>query len=87
MEIKRMLDVVNLRFNKWNSQTSMFGENGFRIEFDNYNKTGKILLRGKVKYESLDAQERFKWDVSGNAFEEDKARINEIQKVVASALI
>ena len=87
MEIKRMLEVVNLRFQKWNPTTSMFGENGFRIEFDNYNKTGKILLRGKVKYESLDVQERFKWDVSGKAFEEDKTRVNEIQKVVAAALI
>lgn len=87
MEIKRMLEVVNLRFNKWNSQTSMFGEDGFRVEFDNYNRTGKILLRGKVKFESVDAKERFKWDVSGKAYEEDKSRINEIQKVIASALI
>ena len=87
MEIKRALEVVALRFAKWNPQTSMFGEDGFRVEFDNYNKTGKILLRGKVKFESLEVRERFKWDVSGNAFEEDKPRINEIQKVIASALI
>jgi hypothetical protein len=89
MDIKRMLDVVHMRFSKWNPVTSMFGkeEDGFRVEFDNYNKSGRILLRGKVKFESLDAVERFQWDVKGDIFEQDKSRIVEIQKVIANALV
>ena len=86
MELKRMLEVVSLRFEKWNPATSLFGENGFRVEIDNYNKTGRILIRGKVKFESLEAVERFKWDVSGTMFQEDKPRIVEVQRVVANAL-
>ena len=88
MEIKRMLEVVSLRFEKWHPNTSMFGreDDGFRVEFDNYNKTGRILLRGKVKFESMDATEKFKWDVTGNAFNEDAPRIEEIKRVVANAL-
>jgi hypothetical protein len=90
MDTKKMLDVVTLRFQTWHPVTSTFGEkndvNGFRIEIDNYNQTGRILIKGKVKFESLDAAERFKWDISGNIFEQDKARIAEVQRVVANAL-
>lgn len=87
MEIKRMLEVVQLRFAPWNPSVSTFGEEGFRVEFDNYNRTGRVLLRGKVKFESAELDKKFKWDISGNVFEQDKARIVEIQKVVAVALV
>ena len=86
MELKRAMEVVALRFDKWHPATSLFGENGFRVEIDNYNNTGRILVRGKVKFESLDAVERFKWDISGKYFDQDKNRIMEIQRVVAAAL-
>jgi len=90
MDIKKMLDVVTLRFEKWRPVTSTFGDKneptGFRIEIDNYNRTGRILIRGKVKFESLDAVERFKWDISGNLFKEDEPHVKEVQRVVANAL-
>ena len=87
MDISRMLDVVKLRFQTWNPIVSTFGENGFRVEFDNYNRTGRILLRCKIKFESLEARERFVWDVSGQPFKEDEPRVEEIKRVVAGALI
>ena len=82
MEIKRMLEVVTIRFERWNPITSMFGDNGFRIEISNQYGTGRILIRGIHK---MDGQ--IEWNVAGEYTDADTPRINEVKKVVLNALV